>query len=202
MHAAIPLAVLEAMRVLDVPAPDGMDEYHVELTTKRLGMSQTVEVQIRRFKELAERDEFVSREEFVPLLQLAARRSDAALLFADAGRRAGAHVAQRISPTALALWRSAPSFARTRLGLRLARRVLWDIFRVRIQKDGDHLQAHATEGFSVEATPDGESCALVGSAVAAVLRAFTDFEGAIVHEACRARGAERCRWETATGGRD
>ena len=43
---------------------------------------------------------------------------------------------------------------------------------------------------------DGTMCGFLGSAVAAVLRAYTTFEGAVLHEECRAAGADRCVWRT------
>jgi hypothetical protein len=50
---------------------------------------------------------------------------------------------------------------------------------------------------SILAFPDGAACAFYGSAYGELLRALTDFEGAMVHEQCRSRGEEACVWGTA-----
>jgi hypothetical protein len=196
VHALIPLTVLEAMRLQDVPEPDGLDEYHVELATKRLGMSHTVERQIARYRDLAARDERVAREEVVALLRLAGRRPDADLLFADAGRRAGTVAGDRVSALMQGLHRGLPRVASGPIGQRIAGRLLRDVFGVELVRDGAGLAAEAEQPITCEARADGSACGFLGSAVAAVLRAYTGFEGAVIHERCRARGGERCRWQT------
>lgn len=196
VHALIPLTVLEAMRVQDVPEPDGLDEYHVELTTKRLGMSHTVERQIARFRDLAARDERVVREEVVALFRLAGRRSDADLLFADAGRRAGTLAADRAGSLLQGLYRGLPRGARGPVGQRIAARVLRNVFGLELARDGAVLAAEATRPITWEAKADGSACGFLGSAVAAVLRAYMGFDGAVAHPQCCSRGGERCRWET------
>lgn len=196
VHALIPLTVLEAMRVQDVPEPDGLDEYHIELTTKRLGMSNTVERQIARYRDLAARDERVARDEVVALLRLAGRRSDADLLFADAGRRAGTLAADHAGTLLAGLYRGLPRAAREPVGQRIAGRLLRDVFGLELVRDGAMLAAEAAGPITWEAKADGTACGFLGSAIAAVLRAYMAFGGAVVHQQCRARGGERCRWET------
>ncbi len=200
VDALVPLAVLEAMRGQDVPEPDGLDEYHVELATKRLGMSHTIEKQIARYADLAEREQRVARDEVIALLRLAARRRDASLLFADAGRRAGTRASRRVGTAARGLWWSVPGAARRLVGRRLARSVVREIFGLELHYDGQRVSAAVGRALSMDVTPDGAACSFYGSAVAAVLRAFLDFDGAVVHVACVSRGDETCRWETAAPG--
>jgi hypothetical protein len=188
VHAIIPLAILESMRAQDVPAPDGLDEFHADLTTKRLGMSQTVSRQIDRYRDMAAQSERVDRQEVVALLQLAARRKDADLLFADAGRRAAIQACAGVNTVTRRIWRLLPAFGRRRFGVTLAGRVLRGIFEVDLVRDG--------RGFGAHATTDGGACGFYGSAIAATLREFTDFDGAVLHQECRANGASVCRWNT------
>jgi len=178
------------MRAQDVPAPDGLDEYHADLTTKRLGMSHTVSRQIDRYGEMATQNERVDRAEVVALLQLAARRNDVDLLLADAGRRAACRACEGVNKVLL------PALGRRRFGVTLAGRVLRGIFDVELVRDGRGFAAHATGRSVGEATPDGSACGFYGSAIAATLRAFTDFDGAVLHPSCRANGASVCRWST------
>lgn len=200
VHALVPLSVLEAMRLQDVPQPDGLEEYHVELTTKRLGMSHTVERQIARYEGLAAREARVPRHEVVALFRLAERRPDADLLFADAGRRAGRRAAQRVGGVRLALYRAFPGQAGRWYGWRLAAGTLRDMLDVELVREKEGFAAETPEPLTHEVSPAGTACAFVGSAIAAVLRAYTDFEGAVVHERCRARGADQCRWVAAMRG--
>jgi len=184
------------MRVQDIPPSDGLDEYHVEYTTKRFGMSHTVERQIDRYRDLAAEDERVDREEVAALMRLAGRRADAALLFADAGRRAGVLAVEhtgRVSREAAV--RLPPAVGR-RYARALARKALARIFDVELTLVGGAFVARARGPIDQNDSPDGAVCAFYGSAIAAVLRAFTAFEGAVQHESCRARGAEECRWST------
>ena len=200
VHALIPLSVLEAMRLQDVPQPDGLEEYHAELTTKRLGMSHTVEKQIARYRAETERDQRVGRDEVEALFRLAARRHDADLLFADAGRRAGARAARRVGRFGLGMSRTLPSALGRWYGWRLAARTLREVFDLDLSHDDTGFAAQTDQPVMGRAGEVGAACGFVGSAIAAVLRAYTDFEGAVVHECCRAQGAERCRWVAAVRG--
>ncbi len=196
VHAIIPLAVLEAMRSLDLPAPDG-GEYYAELVRRRLGMSLTVAKQIDRYAALAEKDARVAAEEAVQLLRLAGRRADAALVFADAGRRAATLAVARVGAPSRLLRRALPGALGNRVGCALALRAIRSIFDLDVRRDGDAVVAETAHPPSVSATANGTACGLYGSAVAAVLRALTDFDGAVLHDECRARGGPACRWRTA-----
>jgi len=196
VHALVPLAILLAMRVQDIPPSDGLDEYHVEYTTKRFGMSNTVAKQIDRYRELAAADERVERQEVTALMRLAGRRVDAALLFADAGRRAGVMAVEQTGRVSREAAVRLPTAVGRRYARALARKALARIFDVELtQKEGAFV-ARARWPMDQDASQDGAVCAFYGSAIAAVLRAFMAFEGAVQHESCRARGAEECRWST------
>ena len=56
------------------------------------------------------------------------------------------------------------------------------------------------EPLSIVAVPDGAACAFYGAAYGELLRLLTHFEGAMLHEQCRSRGAEACVWQCARGG--
>lgn len=81
----IPLLLLETVR--DVDRPDGAAEaeYVPELLNKRLGMTDTVLAQIRRYTSAVERGERIARTEVVALARLVGRRPDAGALFQSVG---------------------------------------------------------------------------------------------------------------------
>src|SRR5688572_25922384 len=49
--ALIPLSLLEALRNLDTPVEDGMEELAEEIVVRRLGLSPTVAAQIQRYRQ-------------------------------------------------------------------------------------------------------------------------------------------------------
>lgn len=189
-HAILPLALFEALRALDLPTDDGLEEFHSELAVKRLGMNRTVMAQIQRYTRLARADKRVDAEEVAALLRLVGRRADAGLVYAEAGRRAGRLTGARVSGTLRLLRHVLPGgFARF-----LARRAAADVFGVALQADGGAVDATMDDAIALKATPDGAACAFFGSGVAELLRTFTSFDGALLHDACRGRGDGKCHW--------
>ena len=53
--AIIPLSLLEALRNLDTPVEDGLEELAGEIVAKRLGLSGTVAAQIQRYQSAFQR---------------------------------------------------------------------------------------------------------------------------------------------------
>ena len=195
-HAAIPLTILESLRHLDAPADDGAEEFHQELGVKRLGMSGTVAAQIERYRHLAGRGGRVDIEEVAALFRLVGRRADADLVFADAGRRVGRRAVRGVRATALLL-RGFPGFARNGLGFLLARRAAGRILDAQMAMDSGSPVAVIGDPPSAAATPNGAGCGFYGSALAEILRSLTDFDGALFHVHCRARGEPVCEWRAA-----
>ena len=192
-HAAVPLTILESLRHLDAPSDDGSDEFHQELSFKRLGMSETVAAQIGRYRRLAGRSGRVEFEEVAALFRLVGRRSDAGLVFADAGRRVGRRVVRGVRTSAVLL-RALPRFARNGLGFFLARRAVGRILDAQLVRDSGLPGATISDPPSATATPNGSGCGFYGSALAEILRSLTDFDGALFHVRCRSRGEPVCEW--------
>ncbi len=185
--------MFEAIRLLDLPADDGVAEFHHDLTAKRLGTNRTVLTQIERYTRLAEADKRVEGEEAVALLRLVGRRSDAGLVFAEAGRRAGRRAAGRVGAALRLLWSASP-VAHEKLGLFLARSAAANVFGARLARERGLVVVAIEDPLAVRATPDGAACGFYGSAVAELLRTFTTFDGALLHVACRAKGDTGCYW--------
>ncbi len=193
----IPLSLLEALRNLDTPVEDGLEELAGEIVSKRLGLSATVAAQIARYQEQVKKAEPVTVDEAVSVFRLAGRRPDAQLVFADAGRRAARHTARSGPVLSRAAVRIAPRSIGAGTATRAARRVLAVDLRV---ADGG-AEAEIAKPLSILALPDGSGCSFYGAALAELLRVLTGFEGAMVHERCRGRGDSACLWRaTAVGG--
>lgn len=189
-HAIIPLALFEAVRALDLPTDDGLEEFHQELVVKRLGMNRTVLAQIQRYGDLARADKRVDGEEVTALLRLVGRRADAGLVYAEAGRRAGRLAAARVSGTLRLLRHLLP----VGFGMFLARRAAADVLGVSVGRDAAAVTATMDDPIGLSATPGGSACSFFGSGVAELLRIFTPFDGALLHDACRGRGDAQCHW--------
>jgi hypothetical protein len=196
--AVIPLSLLEAIRNLDTPVEDGLDERSPELVTKRLGLSSTVAAQIARYREAAERDGSVPRDEAVSVFTLVGRRPDAALVFADAGRRAARHAARRVASGALG--KVAPSGVGRRLAARAARAAARETFGAELKFPGGTPEVEARDPVAVLAWPGGEACSFTAAAFGELLRLLVAFEGTMRHDQCRARGDSECRWRGVAAG--
>jgi hypothetical protein len=193
-HSILPLSVLEAMRILDSPSDEEVAEYVDELLKKRLGLSDTVAAQIGRYELVVRRDGTVTLAELEQILRLAGRRTDAALVFAEAGRRAARRAMRRLA--GLLRWsaRYLPGPLRRAVGYRAARSAAGDVLGVRLARDHGTVTAGLANGVAVQATPDGSACGFYASAVAELLRQLAEFEGGMSHIRCRARGDDRCEW--------
>jgi hypothetical protein len=195
VHAVIPLGLLEAMRNLDTPIDDGLAELAQEMVSKRLGLSSTVALQIERYREAAERDESIALDEAVSVFRLVSRRPDAQLVFADAGRRS-ARLAARKAAGSVAI-RLSPRPIRRRLGIRSSRRVARRVFWADLTPLGPLAEVRLSDSLATRAGAEGDGCYFYGAVFAELLRLLAGFEGAMLHDHCRARGDSTCYWRAA-----
>jgi hypothetical protein len=203
--ALIALSLLEAIRNLDTPVEDGLEELSPDIVSKRLGLSSTVAAQIDRYRQAVERDATLPREEAMQVLRLVGRRLDHELVFADAGRRAARRAARSSGASTRTLLKVSPDLISRRVGRRAAARVAREIFEAQLDftvasagapgaPAGPMPQAEIGLPLTVEALDDGNGCIFYAAAFAEVLRTLTGFEGAMVHERCRGRGDTACAW--------
>jgi len=194
--AALPLTLLEALRALDTPRRDALDEDHPELNAKRLGLNRTVEVEIARLARLAARGGRVPGQEFAALQRLVARRPDANLVFTDAGRRAARHAWAGDGAVLRRAMGALPRRLRWALGGRAARRLAAATLGVDLRAHGGVATATLGDSIAVVTAP-GPACSFVGAGIAELLRILTGFDGAMLHVTCRARGDASCTWSAA-----
>jgi hypothetical protein len=190
--ALIPLSLLEAIRNLDTPVEDGLDELAEEIMVRRLGLSATVAAQIQRYRQSAAKGIAVDLDETVSVFRLVGRRADAALVFADAGRRAARYAAKARGRSSRTLAKLSP-----RLALSSVARLARSIFDGDLKARGNVVEVRMRAPLSIVALPAGEACLFYGSAYLEMLRALTGFEGALLHAHCRSRGDSDCHWHTA-----
>jgi hypothetical protein len=195
--ALVPLSLLEAIRNLDTPVEDGLDELAEEIVVRRLGLSPTVAAQIQRYRAAVEREGTVDLDEVVSVLRLVSRRADAGLVFADAGRRAARYAARSRGRSARTFARMSPAAVARRISLRVAARLARQVFGGELRAPAHDTEVRMADPLSILAVPDGAACTFYGAAYGELLRCLTAFEGAMLHERCRSRGDDACVWRSA-----
>lgn len=193
--AFIPLSLLEALRNLDTPQDDGLEEMGGEVSAKRFGLSGTVAAQIERYQEGMEDRQDVARDEAVGVFRLVGRRPDAALAFADAGRRAARHAANGTG--ARTLMRMVPDGMSRGVGFRTAAKLAAEKFGIELRGSGKSVEARIDDPLSIAAMPEGEACGFYGAMLAELVRVLAEMEGTMTHDRCRSRGDSACVWRWA-----
>ena len=82
----LPLTLFEAVRAVDMPSGEAEAEFVHELRNKRLGLSETVFAQIRRYNEAVKKNQRPPLDEAVALAKLIGRRPDAEAVFREVER--------------------------------------------------------------------------------------------------------------------
>src|SRR6266576_7029661 len=111
VNAIIPLSLLEAVGSVDIPEGNDIDvEYVQEHRNKRLGLSDTVIAQIRRYKEAMKRNQTIAIDEATGIARLIGRRPDAEGIFTRAGGIVADRMYQMISGTRRQIIHIMPGF--------------------------------------------------------------------------------------------
>lgn len=192
--AILPLSLLEAVQNIDTPPDDGLGALEHELAAKRFGLSATVAAQVARYRERADAGDDVDAEEALAVFRLVGRRPDAALVYADAGRRAARFAAKRRGSGSRGLAMAMPRGVARTLNLSragsLARR--WLVADLRTS-DGQP-RCELTDALTVRAAEGGTACVFYTAALAELLRLVAGIEGAVTHHSCRGQGDRTCIW--------
>src|SRR2546423_14875877 len=111
VNAIVPLSLLEAVRSVDIPeGGDDEVEYVQEHRNKRLGLSDTVIAQIRRYKDAIKRNQPIALHEASGIERLIGRRPDAQLILTRAGNIVADRMDQMISATGRQIIHILPGF--------------------------------------------------------------------------------------------
>src|SRR5436190_13622746 len=123
VDALLPLSLLEAVRDVDTPEEVLEAEFVDELRNKRLGLSDTVYTQIKRYTEAVRRNQRTAQEEAVALAKLIGRRPDAEAVLRAAGRFLGREAYMTVSPVTRGMLHVFPSLVSRPMALRQVRRI-------------------------------------------------------------------------------
>lgn len=204
----VAVAMLEALRTSDTPEETLEEEENLQKNLpRRLGLSDAVSAQIRRYRELARRRKALDGRELADLLTLVSRRPDVNGIFAETGRTfADEHIgpdriSRRLGRMAL------PAGLRLRLALRGVRRVARDLNPAATVRSEAGRSALLVEG-SLLARIDrsGAACAILSAGMARILETWGiapagEAEGAagagVLHPLCETRRDSCCLWRAA-----
>ena len=189
ISALVALTLLEVIRYQDVPTEvlDSEDPSHT--MPRRLGLSDVIDNQIRRYREESRGGGRVSDDEFRDLVRLVIRRPDSEEVFYHAGSILAAD--------------DSPSGWRGRLprswGFSLARR---RVRRRLVKLFGRRVGGFAAGPFTLEARthifldgdPGGDACHFLTGFCQAVIQRYRGRRARVVHTLCESRQDVLCRW--------
>jgi predicted hydrocarbon binding protein len=190
----LPLSLLEAVRSVDSPRDDQDAEYVPELRNKRLGLSETVYAQIRRYTAAVRKSQRAPQEEAVALARLIGRRADAQEVFMSAGRILARQSFETTSPVTRRVIFVLPSLLARPLALREARRIAQRYLNGTIRRVGGSLMLEVPVSVTVDSAPKERGCAYYESMLRELVRLLVGGAGAVEHVRCVARGEGVCEW--------
>jgi hypothetical protein len=186
----VALVLLEVIRARDLPTEVLAAEDPARTLPRRLGLSEAVEAQIRRYREEVRRRGRVTDEQARDLFRLVLRRPDCEEVFLQAGEA----LADRGTPI-----RGMPRFYPRKGLFSLARR---QVRRRILTLFGREIGGFAHGSFTLEARghllldmdPGGEACALMTGFAATILSRYLRHPVRVTHGPCQALKGELCRW--------
>ena len=193
--AMLPLALLHSVRSHDRPEEVLEDENLTASLPRRLGLSDVIHTQIRRYEEAHRKGRPVPARELVDLIRLVIRRPDSEEILDEAGRGVVALYLDGFRDRRARLARMLPRPISRAALLRRARRFARGVAagaqplvekappRVRLQRS-----------ITAEVDPGGVACALYTSALQALGDRYLRSGARVEHSRCETRGDEACEW--------
>lgn len=194
LDARLPLALLEAVKAIDTPEAELDAELVHELRNKRLGLSETVYYQIRRYSDAVRQRQRVDFDEVLALARLIGRRPDADLAFREAGRRWAHSYVSAAGTLSRRAARALPALVGRTIGLRLLRSLSRRFMEGVLVRQGSSLLMEVASPVTADAAPHAIGCRLYEAAFSESLRLLFGDEGPIEHVLCRTRGDHCCQW--------
>jgi predicted hydrocarbon binding protein len=190
----LPLSLLEAVRNVDTPQGDLEAEFVAELRNKRLGLSDTVHAQIKRYGDAVRLRHRPLQDEAVALAKLIGRRPDAEAVFRSAGRHLAKEAYLTLSTTARRTILVLPSLLARPLALRHARRIASRYFDGTIRRVGNYLMLEVPESVTIDTAPRAAGCTYYEAGLRELLRLLIGGGASVEHVRCASRGEGQCEW--------
>jgi len=190
----LPLSLLEAVRTVDLPTGELDTEFVHELRNKRLGLSDTVFAQIKRYADAVKRNQRPGFEEAVALAKLIGRRPDAEVVFREAGRGLARQAYKTISPVTRKLMLWLPALLARPIALRHARRVSDRYLAGSIRRVGSSIMLEVRGSVTLDVAPRQAGCTYYESALRELMQLLVGGVGAVDQVRCAGRGEGTCEW--------
>jgi hypothetical protein len=195
VNAIVPLSLLESVRSVDIPEGDDVDvEYVQEHRNKRLGLSDTVIAQIRRYKEAMKHNQPIALDEARGIARLIGRRPDAESIFVRAGTIVANRMYQLISTTQRQIIHLLPGFLARPLAFRQVKRAGEKYLGASVRRVGASIVLGLKESVTFESAAKGIGCLYYESALREMLKLLVNGGGMIDHVHCREKGEDICEW--------
>lgn len=195
VDSRLPLSLLQAVRRIDTPTGDDVDAAFVaELRNKRLGMSDTVQAQIKRYTDSVRRNQRASHDEAAALARLIGRRPDAEQVFRDAGRELAAQAYATLSPVTRRTLRLLPSLVARPMALRQARRLAVRHLNGTVVRMGASVLLQVPASVTGDAAPRSAGCTFYEAVLRELMRLLVGSDGVVEHVRCEWRSEGRCEW--------
>lgn len=193
VDALLPLSLLEAVRNVDTPA-DLDSEFVDELRNKRLGLSDTVYLQIRRYSEAVRKRQRPAHEESVALARLIGRRTDAEAVFRAAGRYLARESYATINAVTRRLLRLLPSVIARPLALRRTRAIAERYANGTVRRVGGYVLLEVPHSVTLNTAPGSIGCSYYEAMLRELLGLLIGGVGSVDHVRCAGRGEGTCEW--------
>jgi predicted hydrocarbon binding protein len=202
VDALLPLSLLEAVR--DVDKPEGVleAEFVDELRNKRLGLSDTVYSQIKRYTEAVRRNQRTAQEEAVALAKLIGRRPDAEAVLRAAGRFLAREAYMTVSPVTRGMVRVFPALVSRPMALRQVRRIARRYLNGNVRRVGTSVLLEIPRSITVGVAAGDVGCAYYEATLRELLRLLVGTTGSVEHTRCEGRGEGSCEWRADWRGAD
>jgi predicted hydrocarbon binding protein len=193
VDALLPLSLLEAVRDVDTPG-DLDSEFVDELRNKRLGLSDTVYVQIKRYADAVRKRQRTAQDESVALAKLIGRRPDAEAVFRAAGRYLARESYGTINAFTRKLLRLLPSVVARPLALRRARAIAGRYANGSVRRVGGYVLLEVPRSVTLNTAPASIGCSYYEAMLRELLRLLIGGFGSVDHVRCAGRGESTCEW--------
>jgi hypothetical protein len=193
VDALLPLSLLEAVRNVDTPA-DLESEFVDELRNKRLGLSETVYLQIKRYTDAVRKRQRTAQDEAVALAKLIGRRPDAEAVFRAAGRYLARESYGTINPVTRKLLLFLPSVMARPLAFRRVRAIAARYTNGAVRRVGGYVLLEVPRSVTLNTAPASVGCAYYESMLRELLRLMIGGVGSVDHVRCAGRDEGTCEW--------
>jgi predicted hydrocarbon binding protein len=193
VDALLPLSLLEAVRDVDTPG-DLESEFVDELRNKRLGLSDTVYLQIKRYAEAVRKRQRTAQDEAIALAKLIGRRPDAEAVFRAAGRYLAREAYKTVNPFTRRMLRLLPSLLARPLALRRARGVAVRYANGTVRRVGGYVLLEVPRSVTLNTAPGSVGCSYYEAMLRELLRLLIGGVGSVDHVRCSGRGEGTCEW--------